>query len=36
MTRAPLRFLLVVLLLWAGVRAAILLPDWSGGLLYRQ
>jgi len=32
MTRAPLRFLLVVLVLWVGVRAAILLPDWPGGV----
>ncbi|HYD12747.1 MAG TPA: hypothetical protein VEC11_07855 [Allosphingosinicella sp.] len=32
MKAAPVRFLLAVLLLWAGVRAAILLPDWSGGL----
>lgn len=29
MTRAPLRFLLAVLVLWTGVRAAILLPDWT-------
>jgi hypothetical protein len=29
MTRAPLRFLLLVTLLWAGVRAAILLPGGS-------
>jgi hypothetical protein len=28
MTRAPLRVLLAVLLLWTGVRAAILLPGW--------
>lgn len=28
MTRAPLRFLLVIMVLWAGVRAAILLPGW--------
>ena len=32
MTRPPLRFLLAILLLWVSVRAAILLPDWSGGL----
>ncbi len=29
MTRAPLRFLVTVLVLWAGARAAILLPRWT-------
>lgn len=33
MTRAPLRFLLTVLVLWAGARAAILLPDWTGEMI---
>lgn len=32
MTRAPLRFLLTVLVLWAGVRAAILLPGSPGAI----
>lgn len=32
MTRAPLRFLLAVLAVWVGVRAAILLPDWTGDI----
>ena len=31
MTRAPLRFLVTLLVLWVGVRAAILLPSWPGG-----
>jgi hypothetical protein len=31
MTRAPLRFLLAILVLWVGARAAILLPGWPGG-----
>lgn len=30
MKSAPLRFLLTVLVLWVGVRAAILLPGWPG------
>lgn len=29
MTRAPLRFLVTVLVLWTGARAAILLPRWT-------
>jgi hypothetical protein len=33
MTRAPLRFLIAVLALWVGVRAAVLLPGWPGGLI---
>jgi len=32
MTRAPLRFLLAVLILWTGVRAAILLPGAMDGI----
>jgi hypothetical protein len=32
MTRAPLRFLLTILILWIGVRAAILLPGAFGGI----
>ena len=32
MTRAPLRFLVAVLTLWIGVRAAVLLPQWPRGL----
>lgn len=32
MTRAPLRFLLAVLVLWTGARAAILLPGWTDEL----
>jgi hypothetical protein len=31
MTRAPLRFLLAILVLWVGARAAILLPEWPSG-----
>ena len=33
MTRAPLRFLLTVLALWIGVRAAVLLPGGIGGIV---
>lgn len=32
MRRAPLRFLLAVLMLWVGVRAAILLPGWPDAM----
>lgn len=33
MTRAPLRFLVAVLLLWTGIRAAILLPGPAGEIV---
>ena len=33
MTRAPLRFLTAVLVLWTGARVAILLPDWAGEMV---
>lgn len=33
MKGAPLRFLVTVLVLWTGARAAILLPDWTEGMI---
>jgi len=33
MTRAPLRFLIAVLVLWTGARMAILLPGWAGEMV---
>jgi len=33
MTRAPLRFLIAVMVLWTGARTAILLPGWRRGMI---